>query len=88
MKTHYGNATKTLKNGLLDNQQVTQRIQKESERASLIKWVPPQYGLVKCNYDASHHQGSNKSGMGWVVRNTVGTILHCGMGTIPGTLYN
>ncbi|XP_013624410.1 PREDICTED: uncharacterized protein LOC106330501 [Brassica oleracea var. oleracea] len=37
-------------------------------------------GWVKCNYDSAHREGSQDSGMGWLVRNNQGTLLEAGMG--------
>lgn len=35
--------------------------------------------LVKCNYDVSHHEGNQDSGLGWIIRNSNGQLLTCGM---------
>ncbi|ESQ37212.1 hypothetical protein EUTSA_v10003059mg, partial [Eutrema salsugineum] len=48
------------------------------------KWRAPSNGLVKCNYDASHHRGNNDSGLGWIIRNCNGTFLDAGMGKFQG----
>ncbi|KAL9285157.1 hypothetical protein AtEden1_Chr4g0271421 [Arabidopsis thaliana] len=48
------------------------------------KWSPPppppKSDWLKCNYDASHHTGNTMSGLGWLIRNSHGTVLECGMG--------
>lgn len=43
------------------------------------KWQPPPVGWVKCNYDASLTQYQT-SEMGWVIRNSHGILLNCGVG--------
>ncbi|CAF1993233.1 unnamed protein product [Brassica napus] len=40
-------------------------------------------GWVKCNYDASLTQYQT-SGMGWVIRNSHGIFLNCGVGKFEG----
>lgn len=47
-------------------------------------WQPSLVGWVKCNYDVSHHRGSQPSGMGWIIRNHLGNIQECGMGKFEG----
>ncbi|CAL9222427.1 unnamed protein product, partial [Arabidopsis halleri] len=44
------------------------------------RWKRPTSGWVKCNYDASHHEGERESGLGWIIRNTHGLVIECGMG--------
>lgn len=39
---------------------------------------------MKCNYDVSHHEGNTNSGMGWIIRNSTGLCLDCGMGQFQG----
>lgn len=42
-------------------------------------------GRVKCNYDdASHHDGNRISGLGWIIRDSRGMVLDCGMGQFQG----
>lgn len=53
-------------------------------RSNNGKWEPPPRGWVKCNYDASHHTGNYPSGLGWIIRNSNGTVLECGMGKFQG----
>ncbi|EOA18130.1 hypothetical protein CARUB_v10006591mg [Capsella rubella] len=48
------------------------------------KWTPPCQGWVKCNYDASHHEGNRDSGLGWIIRDSQGTFLNGGMGRFQG----
>lgn len=48
------------------------------------QWTKPGRGWVKCNYDASHHEGPSVSGMGWIIRDSYGTVLECGMGKFQG----
>ena len=47
------------------------------------KWTPPPVGWVKCNYDVSLTQYQT-SGMRWVIRNSHGMLLNCGMGKFEG----
>ncbi|KAG2240190.1 hypothetical protein Bca52824_090951 [Brassica carinata] len=47
------------------------------------RWEPPPVGWVKCNYDVSLTQYPT-SGMGWVIRNSQGILLNCGMGKFEG----
>ncbi|KAL0677485.1 hypothetical protein Bca4012_005466 [Brassica carinata] len=55
----------------------TERTRSENIRSH---WSPPPSGWVKCNYDSAHREGSQDSGMGWLVRNNQGTLLEAGMG--------
>ena len=55
-----------------------------SKRAT--KWSPPTSDWLKCNYDASHHPGNTVSGLGWLFRNSNGTVLECGMGQFQGRM--
>ncbi|EOA18880.1 hypothetical protein CARUB_v10007509mg, partial [Capsella rubella] len=48
------------------------------------KWKKLEGGWVKCNYDASHHEGNRDSGLGWIIRNSTGIFLHGGMGRFQG----
>lgn len=41
------------------------------------RWNRPQYGWIKCNYDASHHEGNQDFRFGWITRNFNGTFLDC-----------
>lgn len=59
-----------------DRANVIARIQRRQRE----KWNPPPRGWVKCNYDVSHHEGNTNSGMGWIIRNSTGLCLDCGMG--------
>ncbi|KAG7599476.1 Ribonuclease H domain, partial [Arabidopsis suecica] len=49
-------------------------------------WCKPSRGWVKCNYDASHYEGVTPSGLGWIIRDSHGTCLECGMGKFQGRL--
>ncbi|CAA7035355.1 unnamed protein product [Microthlaspi erraticum] len=53
-------------------------------RNHVIQWQVPSRGWVKCNYDASHHDGDQDSGMGWIIRNSNGHFLDCGMDKYQG----
>lgn len=48
------------------------------------KWTPPMRGRLKCNFDASHHEGNRISGLGWIIRDSNGTFMDCGMGKFQG----
>lgn len=48
------------------------------------KWKRPPTVWVICNYDASHHQGINDSGVGLIIRNSNGAFMECGMGEFQG----
>ena len=50
------------------------------------KWSPPGRDKLKCNYDASHHEGNTVSGLGWILRNSQGTVVECGMGKFQGRM--
>lgn len=45
-----------------------------------VKWKKPISGWVKCNFDASYHEGNVRSGLGWIICNSNGVFLHCAMG--------
>ncbi|KAG7537196.1 Ribonuclease H-like superfamily [Arabidopsis suecica] len=47
-------------------------------------WRRPMTGWVKCNYDVSHHDGDSVSGIGWIICNSQGICLDCGMGKFQG----
>ncbi|XP_010462877.1 PREDICTED: uncharacterized protein LOC104743503 [Camelina sativa] len=47
-------------------------------------WTKPPPGWIKCNYDASHIEGNNISGLSWIIRDSNGFLLHCGMGKFQG----
>ncbi|KAL1222484.1 hypothetical protein V5N11_020712 [Cardamine amara subsp. amara] len=49
-----------------------------------LTWQKPRSGWVKCNFDASHHEGNRSSGLGWIIRNSDGTFLFCDMETFQG----
>ena len=53
-------------------------------RSPRVKWKTPQRGWVKCNYDSSHHKGTSGSGLGWIIRNSHGTFMECGMSKFQG----
>ncbi|XP_010501862.1 PREDICTED: uncharacterized protein LOC104779182 [Camelina sativa] len=53
-------------------------------RSQGTKWTPPDQRWVKCNYDASHHDGDRNSGLGWILRTTTGAFLEAGMGKFQG----
>ncbi|EFH41781.1 hypothetical protein ARALYDRAFT_917523 [Arabidopsis lyrata subsp. lyrata] len=53
-----------------------------SSRSS--KWCKPERGYVKCNFDASHYEGNQSSGLGRIIRDSNGTCLDCGMGKFQG----
>ncbi|KAL9812070.1 putative ribonuclease H domain, reverse transcriptase zinc-binding domain-containing protein [Arabidopsis thaliana] len=55
-----------------------------TQRTRRDKWLPPPRGWVKCNYDASHHEGAGASGLGWIIRDSNGFVLDCGMGQFEG----
>ncbi|ESQ46783.1 hypothetical protein EUTSA_v10028305mg, partial [Eutrema salsugineum] len=48
------------------------------------RWRPLSRDMIKCNYDASHHEGARDSGLGWIIRNGNGTFLESGMGKFQG----
>lgn len=48
------------------------------------RWTPPPRGWIKCNYDASHREGDSASGLGWIIRDSTGTFMDCGMGQFQG----
>lgn len=45
----------------------TQR--KDLKTPGLNEWKSPPPEWVKCNYDAPHREGSQVSGMDWIIRN-------------------
>lgn len=49
-----------------------------------MKWKTPPRGWIKCNYDSSHHEGNTASGLGWIIRNSNGILLHCCMSSFHG----
>lgn len=58
--------------------------QTTTRRSRLGKWRTPKTGWVKCNFDASHHEGDQPSGLGWIIRDPHGNVLDCGMGKYQG----
>lgn len=48
------------------------------------RWTKPERGWIKCNYDAAHREGNDVSGLGWIIRDSHGTFLHCGWGKFQG----
>ncbi|ESQ33179.1 hypothetical protein EUTSA_v10005379mg, partial [Eutrema salsugineum] len=55
-----------------------------SPTRSISKWSSPSHNFLKCNYDASHHDGTQNSGLGWIIRNSNGVFLDGGMGKFQG----
>ncbi|KAG7567314.1 Reverse transcriptase zinc-binding domain [Arabidopsis thaliana x Arabidopsis arenosa] len=49
-------------------------------------WSKPPPGIMKCNYDVSHHDGNRASGLGWIIRDSTGAVLDCGMGKFQGRI--
>lgn len=47
-------------------------------------WKKPPTGWVKSNFDVSYHEGDMASGLGWIIRNSNGIFLNCGMGKYQG----
>ncbi|EFH51916.1 hypothetical protein ARALYDRAFT_347512 [Arabidopsis lyrata subsp. lyrata] len=47
-------------------------------------WRKPPRGVMKCNYDVSHHGGNRVSGLGWIIRDSFGTFHDCGWGKSQG----
>jgi len=70
----------------LDNTRLPERPYREQQSSTLRKaiWQRPPVGWVKCNYDVSHHEGNKFSGLGWIIRNSQGICLDCGMGKFQG----
>ena len=56
----------------------------QHRRGPRARWMPPEQGWVKCNYDSSHHEGDRGSGIGWIIRNSHGTFMECGMRKFQG----
>lgn len=54
---------------------------KDAREAS---WRKPPRGVMKCNYDVSHHGGNRVSGLGWIIRDSFGTFHDCGWGKSQG----
>ncbi|VVA98337.1 unnamed protein product [Arabis nemorensis] len=49
-----------------------------------VRWKPPASDWVKCNYDVSHREGNQNSGLGWIIKNSNGIFLEAGMGKFEG----
>ncbi|KAG7559049.1 Reverse transcriptase zinc-binding domain [Arabidopsis thaliana x Arabidopsis arenosa] len=56
------------------------------QRGRRDNWLKPERGWVKCNYDASHRDEDGDSGMGWIIRDSHGSLLHCGLGKFEGRM--
>ncbi|CAN1225361.1 Putative ribonuclease H protein At1g65750 [Linum grandiflorum] len=51
-----------------------------------VKWHPPPPSRLKCNVDVALFAPQNRTGIGLVIRDELGTIIHYRMQTRPGLL--
>lgn len=65
-------ATNGLSPGIIEESSITSRTKQ--------RWKKREHDWVKCNYDVSHHEGKHDSGLGWIIRDSNGRLLTCGMG--------
>jgi len=72
----------------LDNRSIDKEQRETNQQgvSRITKWCKPNRGWLKCNYDALHREGNQDSGLGWIIRDSHGTVLHCGMGKYQGRL--
>jgi len=70
----------------LDNMRPPERNTRDqlSSTSRKANWQKPPVGWVKCNYDVSHYEGKITAGLGWIIRNSHGTCMDCGMGKFQG----
>ncbi|CAD5335873.1 unnamed protein product [Arabidopsis thaliana] len=78
------NDTKEWLDNTMTNEQ--QNGNRNADPSRNTKWSPPGRDKLKCNYDASHHERNTVSGLGWILRNSQGTVIECGMGKFQGRM--